>query len=79
MGNKMSEEYSWDMDPTDRMFIVIKHHGEKLFRLSLCEAIESSNRTEVMKHIRECDRTPWLKHWHESAMDEEVRILKGKN
>ena len=77
--DEMNDDYSWGMDPDDRMYIVIKHHGKKLFRFWLGEAIESSNRTEVMKHIRECDRTPWLKRWHEEAMDEEVRILQGKN
>jgi hypothetical protein len=75
----MIEDYSWDMDPDDRMKIIIKRKGMRLFSISLCEAIESSDRTRVMKHIKECDRTPWLKHWHESAMDEEVRILQGKS
>jgi hypothetical protein len=45
----------------------------------LGEAIESAGRENIMKHVRECDRSPWLHKWNESAMDEEVRILQGKN
>jgi hypothetical protein len=73
----MNEDYSWDMDPDDRMKILIKYKGKKLFSISLCEAIESSDRRRVLDHIRECDRTPWLKRWHESAMDDTVSVLKG--
>lgn len=73
----MTEEYSWDLDPDDKMIIVIKHYDKKLFSISLCEAIESSSRKKVLEHIRECDSTPWLKNWHEEAMDEVVSILKG--
>lgn len=73
----MDEEYSWDLDPDDKMIIVIKHHGKKLFSISLCEAIESSSRRKVLAHVRECDRTPWLKNWQQDMMDEEVSILRG--
>ena len=78
------EEYSWDIDDIDKMIIVIKHRGEKLFSLSLHEAIESCSRHAILKHVKECDRTPWLKRWQKElaeAKDSEgetiVGILKG--
>jgi hypothetical protein len=71
------EEYSWDIDSDDRMVIIIKHYGKQLFRISLCEAIESSSRKQVLAHIRECDKTPWLKRWQDEVMDDTVDKLKG--
>ncbi len=68
---------SWNIRPDDRMIIDIKYNGIKVMGISLHEAIESSDRQRVLKHIKECDRTPWLKRWHESMMDEEVAILSG--
>ena len=56
-------EFSWTMHPTDPMCIVVYHHGKPVMMLGLHEAIESSSRTAVLKHIEECDRTPWLKRW----------------
>lgn len=72
-----NEDYSWSLDLDDKMIIVIKHLGKKIFSISLCEAIELSSRKEILAHIRECDRTPWLKNWQEEAMEESVEILKG--
>jgi hypothetical protein len=39
--------------------------------------MESAGRRAVMKHVRVCDETPWLKKWHMDAMEEVVEILKG--
>jgi len=68
---------SWGMSKTDSMVIEIKYNGVKAMSISLHEAIESAGRKAIMKHVRECDRTPWLKKWHEDKMDQEVEILKG--
>lgn len=56
-------EWAWNLHPTDPMIIVVYHWSQPVMRLSLHEAIESSSRTEVIKHIEECDRTPWLRRW----------------
>ncbi len=66
------------MRPDDRMIIDIKYDGVKVMGISLCEAIESSSRRKVLAHIKECDRTPWLKGWQEEAMEDIVKKLKGK-
>jgi hypothetical protein len=58
-------EWAWNLHPTDKMSIVIYHWSKPVMRFSLCEAIESSSRNEVLKHIVECDNTPWLKAWQE--------------
>lgn len=58
-------EWAWNLHPTDRMSIVIYHWSKPVMRFSLCEAIESSSRNEVLKHIVECDNTPWLHRWQE--------------
>jgi len=73
-----SDRLSWDINPNDKMIIDIKYDGKKVMGISLHEAIESSSRKQVLRHIKECDNTPWLKNWHEEAMDQVVDILKGK-
>lgn len=58
-----SYEFAWEMHPTDPMCMVIYHWSQPVMMLSVHEAIESSSRTEVIKHIIECDNTPWLTRW----------------
>lgn len=65
--------HSWDID--EPMFVSIKCNGVKVLKISICEVIESCKRRDVMRHVRECDRTPWLTNW--GADDEIVDILKG--
>jgi hypothetical protein len=73
-------EFLWNMHPTNPMSIVIYHWGNPVMSFSLHEAIESSSRTEVIKHIIECDNTPWLHRWQKEKKDSEyadvVNILK---
>jgi hypothetical protein len=72
------DDYTWDLDPEDCMKIVIKKNGVRLFSIFLGEAMESAGRRAIMKHVRVCDNTPWLKKWHMDAMDQVVEILKGE-
>ena len=72
------DDYSWDMDEKNPMIIVIKKDGVKLFSIFLGEAMESAGRRAVMKHVKECDNSPWIHKWHKSAMEEVVEILKGE-
>lgn len=69
--------FNWCMDDNNEMIIVIKQDGKRVMSLSLCEAMELAGRKNVMKHVKECDSSPWLKRWHNDMMDEEVRILQG--
>jgi hypothetical protein len=55
------EGMSWDVDG---MTILIKDHGEVVMKIFLGEAIEGSHRFLVESHIKEIDRSPWIKHWH---------------
>jgi len=74
----MSDNYSWDLSKTDPMIIEIKKDGVRLFSIFIGEAMESAGRRAIMKHVRECDRSHWIKKWHMDAMDEVVEILKGE-
>jgi hypothetical protein len=58
-------EWAWNIHPNDKMSIVIYHWGDPVMCFSLCEAIESSSRNQVLQHIVECDNTPWLTSWQE--------------
>lgn len=73
----MDDNYSWGMDENKPMTIVIKKDGRRLFSIYVGEVMESVGRKEIMKHVRECDRTPWLKKWHDDAMEEVVEILSS--
>jgi len=68
-------EFAWNMHPTDSMAMVVYHWGKPVMRLSMHEAIESCSRSEIIKHIKECDNTPWLKRWQEEKNQELVEIL----
>jgi len=65
--------YEWDVDD---MIITVKAGMDVVMTISVAEVIESCRRKDIMRHIKECDRTPWLKNW--GAADEIVDILKGK-
>ncbi len=67
--------YTWAIDDDEPMIMVIKHYGATVMRIFLGEAIESMGRESVMRHVRECDRSPWLKQWRESAEKEMLEKL----
>ncbi len=72
------ENYSWDMDDKNPMVIVIKKDGVRILSIFVGEAMESAGRRAIMKHVKECDNSPWIHSWHKSAMEEVVEILKGE-
>lgn len=74
----MDDNYGWEMDKNKPMSIVIKKDGKRLFSIFLGEAMESAGRHEVLKHVKECDNSPWLHRWHKEAMETAVEILKGE-
>jgi len=72
------DNYTWDLSKADPMLIEIKKDGVRLFSIFLGEAMESAGRRAVMKHVRECDKSYWLKKWQMDSMDEVVETLKGE-
>ena len=70
-----NSDYSWTLDEHDPMIVVVSHHGQAVMRFFLGEAIESAGKTPVMKHIDECNRTPWIHSWHETDKKATWRIL----
>lgn len=56
-------EWAWNIHPTNKMSIIVYHWSKPVLSLFLGEAIEASSRNEILKHIVECDNTPWLKSW----------------
>ena len=56
------KELSWNIDTP--MYISIKEGNETVMKISICDVIESSPKDKVMQHIAECNRTPWLRKWH---------------
>ena len=73
------DNLSWELNEKDPMIIDVRYNGIKVMGISMCEAVESVGRTHIMKHVRICDSTPWLKKWHDEMMDAEVDILKGES
>jgi hypothetical protein len=65
--------YTWNLSKTDPMIIEIFHNGNKIMGIFLGEAMESAGRTQVMRHVKECDNTPWLMRWH----DDPFEIIKN--
>ena len=64
--------YEWDVD---NMSIIIKAGLEVVMTISVYEVVESCKRKDIMRHVKECDRSPWLKNW--GADDEIIDKLKG--
>ena len=75
----MNNNYEWNLSKTDPMIIEITNNGTRVMSLFLGEAMELAGRKEIMKYVKECDRTPWLKKWQENAMEEVVGILKNNS
>lgn len=68
-------EYAWDSHPTDPMIFVIYHWGKPVMSFFLGEAIEAAGYAAVMKHVNECNNTPWLRKWHDERNEELVGLL----
>ncbi len=70
-------EWAWNLHSNDPMSIVIYHWSKPVMRLSLHEAIESSSRNDILKHIVECDNTPWLTRWQEEKHSCLINLLSA--
>lgn len=73
---------TWTIDPADSMCVLIfKNHYDyeakkPMMRISVEEIIESAGRKNVMKHVKECDNTPWLLKWRGERDEALVDLLK---
>jgi len=71
--NHYDLEFLWNLHPTDSMSVVIYHWGKPVMSFFLGEAMEAAGFTAVMKHIDECNNTPWLTRWHKEKQDMEYK------
>ena len=69
-------EYSWEVDKTDPMMINVMHRGERVLRIFIGEAMEYAGRRNVMKHVAECDRSPWITTWERGPAADTMNALK---
>ena len=77
------DRLSWSMVPGSTT-LSINYDGQHMMRLSIHEIIETASRSEVLKHVIECDRSHWLTRWqaekkiaYEQGMADAVTILRG--
>ena len=71
-------DMTWHND-RDNMMIRIYNRvtDETLFNISVHEIIESSSRTHVVKHIKDCDDSAWLSRWQAEKHGELINALKA--
>jgi hypothetical protein len=69
-------EWAWNLHPTNKMIVVIYHWSKPVMSFFLGEAIEASSRNAILKHILECDNTPWLTSWQEEKHTSLIDLLK---
>ncbi len=46
--------------------------GKFIFNIGLGEAIEQLPRYEIMKIVKNCDSTPWLRNWHTHKINDNI-------
>lgn len=67
---EVKEEESFQFQPDmeweiDGMIITVKNKGVVALKISLGEAMEATHRYLVEAHIKEIERSPWIKNWHD--------------
>jgi len=62
----------WDVMPDEPMMVGIwltkaarDANEAPAMRMFVGEIIENAGRKGVMQHVKECDRSPWLRSWKE--------------
>ena len=68
---------SWEID--EPMRLSIKCNGTTVMWISIAEIIETSSRKDVLRHVKICDNTPWLRRWNNEKYDATIDILNGVN
>jgi hypothetical protein len=59
---------SWDIEP-GTLSLKISYNGRVAFSLFLGEAMEAAGREAVMEHIKEIERSTWIKGWHKPTIE----------
>ena len=70
-------EFCWDQDPEDPMVFVVYNFGKPVLRMFIGEAMELAGRNNVMRHIAECEKSPWITTWHNGPASDTFRALKN--
>ena len=68
-------EWAWNLHPTNSMVIVVYQWGKPVMSFFLGEAMESAGYRAVMKHVNECNTSPWLKKWQTERQEELITVL----
>lgn len=61
---------SWTVEGTS---VVIKYNGVKVMSLFIGEAMEGAGRDFCVRHIKECDSSPWLEEWQTRRLIEYLK------
>ena len=70
---------SWQFDDARNLLEVIDDNtGNRIMCISISEMITCLGRKHTMRHVRICDKTPWLKQWQEEYGDMVLDKLAGK-
>lgn len=71
MPDEIYKSLVWDLVPKDPMSIgiwasraALKRGDKPVMTLFIGEAMENAGRRPVMKHVKECDNSPWLPNWN---------------
>ncbi len=67
------DRLSWNID--EPMIVSIKHGGTTVMKISVHEIIESCHRSDVLRHVQECDHSPWIKTWHSEKSKPNLRLV----
>jgi len=69
----------WDSNPEDPMLIDIKHRvtGQVYMKIFVGEAMEAAGKVLVEKHVAECNRSHWIKTWHENTNNKKLQVWKA--
>ena len=73
----------WDMSE-DKKTVLVTYEGKVFMQLDVMSIVEASSRNYILKHVIECDNTPWLKDWqaekqiaYEDGLERTAVILRG--
>ena len=70
-------KYTWDVDPENKMSVVVKLNGTVVIHFFLGEAMECAGRKNILNHVKECDNSSWLKEWQAERSDVIIDVIKG--
>lgn len=78
-----SDLLCWDIPDPNKMLIYIYRTpedctlGRPAMTISAYDVIESLGRNKVLKHVKECDNSPWLHRWQKEKHEALIDLLKN--